>query len=228
MIMDFTTTAVARPKILDRTLASFNKNLRGVNLKECRIVINIDPFPRKANRKAVIQVAEKYFKEVKYNLPKVASFPAAYKWVFSNAETEYIFNLEDDWELRSKIEISKIMEYFKKNPKMIQVLLRAYRYHYRTCALSPGVWHMKFYEAAGKNLKTDLNPEAQLRGERWGIIMPTRAMKAVKAKNFVGVYPQSLKHVVVRDLGRAWINKRPFRKNGAGKKARFTSWEIKK
>jgi len=45
IIMDFTTTAMVRPHILDRTLGSFSKNLQDVNLKECRLVINIDPLP---------------------------------------------------------------------------------------------------------------------------------------------------------------------------------------
>ena len=225
--MDFTTTAVCRPGVLDKTLASFDKNLLDINLKDCRMVINIDPLPRKCDRQEVVIVAEKYFGEVKYNMPKVANFTAAYNWVLSNAETNYIFNLEDDWELRRAIKLRDVIKYFKTNKQMLQVLLRAYKYHYRTCALSPGVWNKRFYQAVGGKLRTDLNPEAQLRGERFGIIMPTRALKAIKSKQFVGVYPQHVKQVILRDLGRAWINKTKFRKNGKGKKAHFTTWEGK-
>ena len=225
--MDFTTTAVCRPKILEATLSSFEKNLLGISLKDCRMIINVDPLPSGKNREAVIEVAQKYFGEVKYNLPKTANFPAAYKWVMSNAEGKYIFNLEDDWQLTREIKIDAVIKILKTHPKLLQVLLRAYRYHYRTCALSPGIWSHRFYKAVGENLKTDLNPEAQLRGERWGITMPTRGKKGIKAKSLIAVYPAPVKQVVLKDLGRAWINKTKFKKNGKGKKAHFITWERK-
>jgi len=171
IIMDFTTTAVVRPHVLDRTLGSFSKNLKDINLKECRLVINIDPLPP-IKRKNVIIVARKYFGDVKYNLPKTANFTAAYNWIWSNAETEYIFNLEDDWELIKPVSIQKVLGYFDKNKKLLQVLLRAYRYRYKTCALSPGVLHRRFYSAVGGKLVITSNPEIQLRGERFGIRMP--------------------------------------------------------
>jgi len=228
MIMDFTTTAVARHAVFDRTLASFSKNLKGVDMKECRLVVNVDPLPAKGDRQAVVDVAKKYFKEVKYNFPSKANFTAAYNWILSNAETEYIFNLEDDWELFVPINVNKIINCFK-DKNMLQVLLRAYRYHYRTCALSPGIWHRRFYSAVGGNLKTDLNPEAQLRGERFGIVMPTSGGKkgGISYKGRIAVFPQGVRQVVLKDLGRKWINKSPYKKSGAGKKAHFITWERK-
>ena len=57
--MDFTTTAVARPKILNQTLSSFSENLKGINLKDCRLIINIDPLPPNIKRKAVINISLK-------------------------------------------------------------------------------------------------------------------------------------------------------------------------
>ena len=35
--MDFTTTAVIRPEIIDSTYKSFNENLLGINLKKCTL-----------------------------------------------------------------------------------------------------------------------------------------------------------------------------------------------
>lgn len=226
--LDFTTTAVARPGILNQTLSSFSTNLKGINMKDCKLVINIDPLPSDTKRKNVIKVAEKYFGDVLYNLPEQANFTAAYNWVWKNAETEYIFNLEDDWKLKSPVDVPLIIDYFKKNKTLLQVLLRAYRYHYRTCALSPSIIHRRMYSAVGGNLNTDINPEAQLRGEKFGIKMPTRGGKnRVSSKGLIRVYPKKVKAVILQDLGRSWINKTKFKKSGDGKKARFTTWETK-
>lgn len=228
VVMDFTTTAVARPNILNKTLKSFSRNLRGIDLKECRMIINVDPLPPDGNRKDVVKVAKKYFKEVRHNYPETGNFTAAINWVWSNAETEYIFHLEDDWELIHPVSVPKMLRFFEKNDQLLQVIIRAYRYAYKTCALSPSIIHRKMYSAMGGKLTTEVNPEAQLRGERNGIIMPTRSKKkGVSHKRLIVVYPEAIRKVVLRDLGRAWINKTPYRKTGDGKKARFTTWEKK-
>jgi hypothetical protein len=224
--MDFTTTAVARHGIFNQTLSSFSKNLKGINLKDCRLVINVDPLPPNRKRRDVIKVAKKYFRQVKYNLPNKPNFTAAYNWVWENANTEYIFNLEDDWLLTAEVDVPALLKYFEKNDKLLQILLRAYNYHYRTCALSPSIIHRRLYSAVGGNMNVKINPEAQLRGERFGIKMPTRG-KGVSRKGLIRVYPKKLKAVILKDLGRQWIKKTNLRKSGGGKKARFITWEKK-
>ena len=224
LTMDFTTTAMSRPMILERTLTSFSKNLQGIDLKNCRLFINIDPLPPNIKRKEVIVVARKYFKEVHYNLPKVANFTAAVNWIWSNAKTEYIFHLEDDWELVRPVSVPLVLEYFEKNEHLLQVILRAYRYRYRTCALSPSIIHKKMYSAIGGNLNTQVNPEAQLRGKKFGIEMPTRNTGSKKA---IFVFPGKIRKIILRDIGRKWINKTRYKKGGGRKKARFLTWETK-
>lgn len=221
--LDFTTTAVARPNILDKTLRSFSSNLKGINLKNCRIIINIDPLPKNVKRKEVVKIAGRYFGDVLYNLPNKPNFTAAYNWVWSNAETDYIFNLEDDWKLKVEVDVPFLLEYFNKNKKLLQVILRAYRYRYRTCALSPSIIHRRLYSAVGGNLNININPEAQLRGEKFGIKMPHRGKK--NKYRLIRVYPKRSKKVILQDLGRSWIMKTKFRKSGGGKKARFIVWE---
>lgn len=223
--MDFTTTAMARPHIIDRTFNSFSKNLAGINLKECRLLINIDPLPPEIKRKQVVSVAKKYFKEVHHNYPKKANFTAACNWIWANATTKYIFHLEDDWELVKRVSVPRLLDYFEKNEELLQVVLRAYKYRYKTCALSPSIIHRKMYSAVGGKLDTKINPEAQLRGKRFGIEMPTRRGTLNKRKLIV--YPEAIKSVVLSDIGRRWINKTKYRKGGAGKKARFLTWETK-
>ena len=85
--------------------------------------------------------------------------------------------------------------------------------------------HRRFYSALAGNLNTDLNPEIQMRGERFGIKMPRRGKAGISTNGLIIVQPKSSRKIILKDLGRAWINKTKYRKGGKGKKARFTTWE---
>ena len=219
--MDFTTTAVARPDIVDKTYASFSKNLKGLDLKDCRLFINVDPVPSGVNRNEVIEVAEKYFGEVYPNYPEKPNFTAAYNWVWSSAQTEYIFNLEDDWLLLKSVSVPKLLEYFKQHPKLMEVALRAYRYSYNVCPLSPCILHERYYKAVAGNLNEKSNPESQLRGKKFGIKMPAKEFK-ISEKGKLVVYPGK---IILKDIGRHWLRKSNFKK--PARKGKFIMWEEK-
>lgn len=225
IIMDFTTPAVARPYLIDQTYSSFSKNLKGIDLKQCRLFINIDPFPEDVKRKNVVKVAQKYFKEVHYNYGEVGNFTAACNWIWSNADTKFIFHLEDDWELISEVNLAKILKYFDKYPNLLQVALRAYHYPYRSVALSPGIMHERLYKAVAGKLDPNKNPESQMRGEKYGIKMPARSLK-ISYKGLVIAYPEKIKTRVIRDLGRGWMKSSQYRKPDVSK-SNFITW-IKK
>lgn len=225
MIIDFTTTAMNRPNIIDRTYASFSENLEGVDLKNCRLFINIDPLP-KGDREEVTKVSKKYFGEVFPNYPNKPNFTAACNWIWSNAKTEYIFHIEDDWILLEKINISDIIECFQHRPKLLEVALRAYNYHYKVCPLSPCVMHKRYYKAIAGNLNEQFNPEVQLRGINFGIEMPSPVFK-ISEKGRIVVYPENKKTIIIRDIGRPWMKSSEFVKSGEVKKY-FNSWELKK
>lgn len=100
----FTTTAMPRPELLAKTYASFKQHLPWLDLKKCPLFINVDYFPHyyedHAQRvQSVIDIAKEHFGEVTANIQERGNFPAAVKWIFSNANREFVFNLEDDWEL---------------------------------------------------------------------------------------------------------------------------------
>jgi hypothetical protein len=225
--MDFTTTAMSRPRLVEQTLKSFTTKLKGVDFKKSRLIINIDPLPPNIKRKEVIAVARQFFGTVVYNLPKVANFTAAVNWTWSRAETEYIFHLEDDWELLRDVPVGKLVENFDKNKALLQIILRAYRYPYRTCALSPSIIHARMYRKIAGKLNETVNPEAQLRGERFGVVMPKRGKGSIRARKTLLVYPEKPRQIILKDLGRAWINKTRYKKTGGGKKAQFLTWETK-
>ncbi len=226
IVMDFTTTAMARPMIVNKTYESFSRNLKGINLKNCRLFINVDPLPPDVKRKNVVKVARKYFGEVHANFPEKANYTAAYNWIWSKAETKYIFNLEDDWGLTKEISIESMLQYFEKYPKLMEVALRAYKYRYLSCPTSPSIMHERYYKAVGGKLNEKFNPESQLRGKNFGIEMPAKSLK-ISYKGKIIVYPERVKQVVLKDLGRLWLQRSNYAKPKMSKKL-FTTWVTKK
>jgi len=224
MNLDITTPAMARPDIVNRTLESFSKNLKGIDFKKCRLIINVDPLPENVKRKEVIKVANKYFGEVIYNFPEKANFSAACNWIWSQATSTCILHLEDDWILKEPVNIKEILRYFEEHKNLQVVQLRAYRFKYDKIALSPCIMHKKLYSAIAGNLKEDINPEVQVRGEKFGIVMPYPSGN-VSHKGKIITYPKGHK-IILKDIGREWINKTQYRKQKV-KKARFVTWEKK-
>jgi len=225
--MDFTTTATARPDIVDTTYASFSKNLMGIDLKDCRLFINIDPLPNVIDRKEVTRVAEKYFGEVCTNYPTKPNYTAAYNWVWANAKTEYIFNLEDDWVLTRKVSVPYLLEYFQQHRELLEVGLRAYSYNYSKCPTSPSIMHRRYYSAVGGNLDEGVNPEIRLRGKKFGIEMPTNFENpTISTKGKLIIYPEDRSEIILKDIGRDWIEKSEFKKF-AGNKEDFVTWGLK-
>jgi len=219
--LSFTTTATNRPEVHKRTFSSFTKRLKGVDFAKVPFYINVDPLPSQKDIFEVTETAMDFFGRVHIRNPPRPNFTGAYNWVWSKPETEYIFNLEDDWELTEDIHIDTLLEYFKNCDTLMQVVLRAYHTNYNKIALSPSLIHKRLYKAVGGKLDETLNPEIQLRGENFGIRMPSPEFK-VAHKGKVIAYPESKKRVVVKDIGRAWIKKSGFKK--PDKKGRFTSW----
>jgi len=223
IIMDFTTTAMARPDIVDQTYASFSENLDGIDLKQCGLFINVDPIPSDVDRMEVIKVAKKYFGEVHYNFPNRPNYTRAYNWIWSNARTKYIFNLEDDWGLLEEVSVPYLLEYFGEYPDLMEVALRAYTYSYKACPTSPSIMHERYYKAVAGKLDEKFNPECQLRGKNFGIEMPARSL-GVSPKGKIIAYPD--KRVILKDLGRNWLERSKFAKPNVSKKY-FTSWVVK-
>jgi len=209
----FTTTAVGRPDVIQKTYRSFSKNLVGINLKNYRLVINVDPMPNRKSAERTVEVARTFFSDVEYRIPNKPNFTAAVQWCWSTADTRFIFHLEDDWRLTTRVKMDTLMQHFQRNLTPIQVLLRAYKYKYRKMALSPSIIRRNAYSAV--NLNTSINPEIQLSAANlvsWGVEGPI-------ARRVV-VYPK--KRVIVRDIGRHWLQHSGFRR--PKRKSQFTKW----
>lgn len=210
MRIAFTTTATNRPEIVEKTYSSFNSNLNGY-LKKCELIINIDPLPSGDNREEVVKVAEKHFKKVTAITPATPNFTTAINTLWSEAKTDYIFHLEDDWVLTQSFSVDSIIDYLDKNPKYLQCVLRAYNYDYNKMALSPSIIKKKLYSQIAGKLNANLNPEIQLRD--------TNVTKYDLSKGYVTVFGEK---PIVKDIGREWMEKSAFRR--PDKKAHFNSW----
>lgn len=212
MTIDFATTAVCRPDILDRTYASFSKNLLGVKMKENRLFINIDPIPDPAQSEATLAVAKKYFREVIANIPETPSFPKSLIWCWRRVESEFFFHLEDDWVMTDKFHIDDLLTWLDTRSF---ANLRAYLFQRgedKIC-LSPCLGRSSVANHIAEMMRPDVNPEQQLR--------------PVTTKNPYGGLHHGYraafvpKEPIVMDIGRAWMNGGKWDKDTP---ETFTTW----
>jgi len=209
MDISFCTTAMTRPDVLKKTYLSFSQNIKGIALEGLKLYINIDPLPDPDAALSVIKTAKLFFGEVVANTPSEPNFTKAVDWCWTNANTDYIFHLEDDWVLNRPVNIQDMMSFFK-NEKVKQVALRAYGYRYKKMCLSPSIICKTLYKRFAGNFDYSLNPEVQLR-------------KPDINKRTIVCIP---KQIVLKDIGRKWLKHSKYKRTGM--KAKFTKWVRKK
>lgn len=197
-IMQVTLTTCLRPTVLDYSLKSFVDNLVNINFKKLELLINIDMLPlNECSYKTILKITKKYFKKIRYNVAKEPNFAKAVKWVWSNATSDIIFHLEDDWKLKQKIDFNHLLKILKDNKKLYQLrLTKNLEYTgMHTYGLSPCLIKKEFYSIVAKNLEDNINPEKQLRNvNRWGLL--PNYEETVKA------FP--LDKIIIKDIGREW------------------------
>lgn len=206
LILDFTTPATIRPDILDQTYSSFHKNLQGVDFKQSRLLINIDPLPQGEISRIpeMIKVAQKYFGTVEANRPKIANFSRAINWLWTKANRDFIFHLEDDWELMRPVDLGEAMQLMRDKPFLQQVRLRWKKSNKFVYGYAPCLIRRKMYEAVAGKLSKLADPEKQLQDYRKMGIFP-----AVVGTTVIG-WPDK---IVIRDIGREWRDSRRIKKD---------------
>jgi len=210
--MEFTTTAMSRPDIINKTYHSFSKNLKGIDFKKSTLYINIDPLPKGNNTLRVVEVAYKYFGNVVYNTPEKPNFTNAVNWCWMNAKEDIIFHLEDDWIMTELVDVLPLIDKLN-NSKLFSIPFRkTMNFPYDKPSLSPSFLHNRFYKAVAGRLDSKLNPEIQLRGKNFGIDMGPRQ----------GIVDGYSDHAIIQDIGREWIDKTKYKKPKT--KSEFVSW----
>lgn len=193
-----TTTAMPRPELLDITYKSFQKHMPWLDFKKMTLFLNIDRFPgghepviEEENIGKVLSIASSYFGTVVSNIG-YSCFPKAVKWVFSQVNKEFVFNLEDDWELLCDIPESSVS--FFENSKIIQVGYRAWKRNDPRFVLSPSFIRSSFCSLVASKMNDGRNPEEQIRG-----------LNPFKTDESFIYWPFETDKVLLKDLGRSWI-----------------------
>ena len=213
--MCFTTTAMPRPELLERTYASFSANLSWLDFKQMKLFLHLDRYPWRlddsedAKAEQVVEIAQKYFGEVVVKRGEYPNFSNAVKWIFTNADKDYIFNLEDDWELLVPLS-DKFVQYFEDD-KVIQVGLRASQNSQQRFVLSPSIMRSKFAKSASASLIAKKNPELTI-----------RTWNPHKVDDSFIYWPIEKHQVILKDLGRSWMKTTAF---GRGTDE-WTTWKF--
>lgn len=245
--IDICMTACLRPKIIEKTLQTFSKYLFNDSDFQYRLLINIDYAGNVCVKENccvatdIIGIASSFFKDIIYKAGKTPNFSKSFKWVWDQVDADYVFHLEDDWELLRPVSLKKMIALMEKY-KLLKIL--------RLSAFTAGKdnmknwnrfypWNGEFYECP-KNLIGGLafSGHPSLIKSDWvyyvrkylnGVSNPEKQIKWRDKK--IGPYIENFRYGVfseqnigptIVDLGRRWMIQNGWRKEG--NKARFIKW----
>jgi hypothetical protein len=242
-VISVTMTATWRPEILERTLKSFFKNLWITKDPRLKLIINIDPVGADHDKSGdIIEICSKYFREVKVNRPEKAHFPSAVKWIWEQADSPYIFNLEEDWELLYPMDFENMLMCFVQNRNLAHLRFSIFRSTTLTCKNwkyfftwngkyfqcpdkdkgtvgwcgHPSLNNGKFIRQCLKEINFRSNPEKQI---KWHY----PKIKKIIDKYDFGCYIPRNSPPNIRDIGREWMLLNGYNKKGKNKEW-FTEW----
>ena len=243
MKIDVTTTATLRYAIVEETLSTFwNKLFKG---HDARLIINIDPIGNgNETAESIVEMARRYFPEVIYRIPPTAQYIDALKWTWSQVQSEYFFNLEDDYHLVCQLDMSAMLRAFKHDKALALLRLpkgesfgdkvhwavpfrsklaiwNGYYYEDSTLAFTgmPSMIRTKWMRGFYPHLRSDLNHEITFRKLK-------QAEMPIALDWKFGVYTERDTPKTVYDIGVDWRNKKDIRKNYGDRKRKvgFTGW----
>lgn len=239
--MDILMTAVRRPEVIKKTLASFADALD--NYAAHRLIINIDPVGGSHfELTEVFQICKSFFKEFLFRSPSTPSFPKAFQHCWEKSESDIVFMLEDDWELIQNIDVQSILDTLNSEPDL--ALLRLPMFQSTENQMKNWnkffPWNGKYFECPDDQrggvgfcghpsfikkefirnslpfLSKDLNPEKQFHSRG------SKLLDEVMKWSY-GVWGKPNSPPTIIDIGRPWIAKTKWQKSG--NKAHFTKWE---
>jgi hypothetical protein len=239
-MIDVVMTATYRPELIERTLSSFFKNLFSDHKENLRLVINIDPVGSNKNKTPEIkEIISKYFKNILVICPNKPNFPKAFHTVWENCSSEYVFYLEEDWELLQKLDFNQMIAIMKDNNHLAHLRLNIFKSNEREtkcwkffvpkngrfyeCSTEqsmeigwcghPSINRLSFMKEVIKRIDSKLNPEKQIKGRFIGDILALWRF-GIYAPNF---------NPSIKDIGREWMIKNGWSKKG--NKAWFIEWQ---
>lgn len=216
MNVDVITTATLRPELLEITYSSLFRHV--TEFSPNRLLINVDPAPiGNATVDDVLDVARRHFKRVVYRHPSHANCALAVQWLWSTAETPFIFYLEDDWETIRPFRFADLTDaILKSKSSVVQARLRTIPgRHDRAVrgmiSFRPSVMSRSFISRVVGHLNDSSHPEVQIRQlSRFGIDRMSCGVVICGKKP------------VMRDIGRDWSRSHGVQR---GSKQVFVRWQ---
>lgn len=241
-MIDITMTATRRPEILHKTLSSFGENLfHHIGMEEFRLVINVDPVGLDIPSEDVINVAKQYFTNVTYRTPTIPNFSHAWTWCWEQTSGEFVFHLEEDWELLRPINFIRMIRVMDQNPNLVHLRLSTWKSEIK---LKQWKWLLD-YEDGYYKIPEDVQGTIGFCGHpslnRLDFIKMclkntnpyTNIEKQIKWRNKplwehlehcdFGVFQEPNSPAAIRDIGRRWMVDNGFQKKG--NREWFTEWE---
>ena len=239
--IDIAMTATRRPELIERTLSSLK--LFMLPSRGHRLFLNVDPVGHDMDSFDVVSRFAGYFARVEGRCPETPSFGDAFKWCWSQTDADYVLHLEEDWEFLRPVDVSEMVKILSSEPDLALLRLPAFR----SDAAAMKNWNLWYpwngtYFECPENLKItagfcghpslikrefvhrtvrwvdpNLNPEKQF--HRGG---PRKLIEEVVRWKY-GVFGSPSQSAAVRDIGREWMVKNGWAKQGP--KAFFTKWE---
>lgn len=243
-MLDITMTATMRPDILNVTINSFFKYMLSEYVNtghKIRLIINVDKVGG-GSRSEVLGAVDNRFHSSYIYIPTAPSFPQAFKRVWSEVKADYVLHLEDDWELLRYVSLSCLIGLLKLEPDLALLRLPSFRAgssdmknwdvffpyngRYYECPEEcrggigfcghPSIIRGDFIRSIAPLLNDTYNPEKQFH------VKNSAVMKEVLKWRY-GVYGIPNTSPLILDIGRKWMIKNNYRKQG--NKAFFTKWE---
>ena len=243
-MIEVTMTATWRPELIERTFKSFHDNL-WKSMPPRKLIINIDPVGADRDKSGdIIEICTEYFEEIQVNRPKIAHFPTAFIWCWKQVKRQFIFHLEEDWELlypMNWLQMIKLMA--SPNLNLAHLRFSIFKSTEETCKNWSNFynWVGGYFECPEEHkgsigwcghpslnngwfvrrvvefLDPKYNPEKQIKW-RNPMIGPI-----IKEYNFGSFIPQN-SPPNIKDIGREWMSEHRYTKAG-GNNEHFTNWE---
>jgi len=239
-VLDVLITATKRPDVLAKTLDSFKRNL----FKDAPVTVflNVDPVGSNCDPQVLLEIVLAYFPNVVWRNPAVPDFAKAFKWCWMKSSSDWVFHLEDDWELVRPVDLGKLISILEKNKDL--ALLRLPFFYSGEDSMKNWnkffPWNGEFYECP-KEMRQGVGfcgHPSLIKGEFVRSIAPHLSEESNPEKQFhhintkvinevlkwrYGVYGVPISPPFLKDLGRKWMVQNNLKKKGS--KAFFTTWE---
>lgn len=249
--LQITMTATCRPDILKQTLESFGKYC--FREYPCNLIANIDPVGHGSVGETAM-VIRNHFPNALINTPETPSLINGFKWCWDEFDADYLFNLEDDWELLRECPIEDMIAKMESIPKLASLRLSLWdsqdssvRAVYSSMAEHNSIpWNAEdgFCEVPDWNkprLATSGHPSlyngAWVRQIRYILgagLNPEKVLrihpvaKQIQKQWRFGIWIKPNEQAMIRDIGKTYKHDHHYKKAGgvmSGNKEWFSYWE---